>query len=56
MNAYTVAAALAVLVAISADLFVLQTALVRSLTWWMAYEIILFFQLLTNGWKKRMIP
>jgi len=50
MNAYTVAAALAVLVAISADLFVLQSALVRSLTWWMAYGIILFFQLLTNGW------
>jgi len=50
MNAYTVAAALAVLVAISADLFVLHTALVRTLTWWMAYGIILFFQLLTNGW------
>jgi lycopene cyclase domain-containing protein len=50
MNTYTVAAALAVLVAISADLLVLHTALVRSLTWWMAYGIILFFQLLTNGW------
>jgi lycopene cyclase domain-containing protein len=50
MNTYTVAAALAVLVAISADLLVFHTALVRSLTWWMAYGIILFFQLLTNGW------
>ena len=50
MNAYTVAAALALLVAISADLLVLRTALVRSMTWWMAYGIVLFFQLLTNGW------
>ena len=50
MNPYTVAAMVAVLVAISADLLVLRTALVRSRTWWTAYGIVLVFQLLTNGW------
>jgi len=41
---------LAALIAVWADLFVLHTALVRSRTWWMAYGIVVFFQLLTNGW------
>ena len=50
MTAYTVAAAIAVLIAICADLVVLRTALVRSRTWWTAYGIVVFFQLLTNGW------
>ena len=50
MNAYTTAAALAALIAVGADLLVLHTALVRSLTWWMAYGIVVFFQLITNGW------
>ncbi len=50
MNAYTIAAALAALIAVGADLLVFRTALVRSLTWWMAYGIVVFFQLITNGW------
>ncbi len=50
MTSYTVAATTAVLIAILADLFVLRTALVRSRTWWTAYGIVVFFQLLTNGW------
>lgn len=50
MNTYTFAAMLAVLLAIVADLLILRTALVRSLTWWTAYGIVLVFQLLTNGW------
>src|SRR5665811_1017145 len=50
MTPYAVAAAVAVLVAILADLFVLRTALVRSRTWWTAYGIVVGFQLLTNGW------
>jgi lycopene cyclase domain-containing protein len=40
----------AVLIAILADLLILRTALVRSRTWWTSYGIVLFFQLLTNGW------
>jgi len=50
MTSYTVAAGVAVLVAVLADLLVLRTALVRSRTWWTAYGIVVFFQLLTNGW------
>jgi lycopene cyclase domain-containing protein len=50
MTSYTVAAAIAVLTAIFADLLILRTALVRSRTWWTAYGIVVAFQLLTNGW------
>jgi lycopene cyclase domain-containing protein len=50
MTPYTVAATIAVLIAVCVDLLVLRTALVRSRTWWTAYGIVVFFQLLTNGW------
>jgi lycopene cyclase domain-containing protein len=50
MISYTVAATVAVLLAIVADLLILRTALVRSRTWWKAYGIVVVFQLLTNGW------
>jgi len=50
MTSYAVAAAVAVLVAILADLILLRTALTRSRTWWTAYGIVVCFQLLTNGW------
>ncbi len=50
MTPYTVAATIAVLIAIGTDLVVLRTSLVRSRTWWMAYGIVMFFQLLSNGW------
>jgi lycopene cyclase domain-containing protein len=50
MSAYSIAAGLAALIAVCADLLVLHTALVRSRTWWMAYGIVVFFQLLTDGW------
>jgi len=47
---YSLAAAVAVLAAILADLGLLRTALVRSRRWWAAYGIVLVFQLATNGW------
>jgi lycopene cyclase domain-containing protein len=50
MTSYTVAATVAVLVAVCCDILVLRTALVRSRTWWTAYGVIVFFQLVTNGW------
>jgi lycopene cyclase domain-containing protein len=50
VTSYTVAAIVAVLAAILADLIVLRTALLRSRTWWTAYGIVVVFQLLTNGW------
>jgi lycopene cyclase domain-containing protein len=50
MTSYTAAAAIVVLVAIAVDLLILRTILLRSRTWWMAYGIIVVFQLITNGW------
>ena len=50
MISYTVGATTAVLIAVCVDLLVLRTALVRSRTWWTAYGIVVFFQLVTNGW------
>jgi lycopene cyclase domain-containing protein len=50
VSSYTATVALAVLVAIIADLLILRTALLRSRTWWTAYGIMVAFQLVTNGW------
>jgi len=47
---YTAAALVAVAMAALTDLLVLRTRLLRTRTWWTAYAIVLFFQLLTNGW------
>jgi lycopene cyclase domain-containing protein len=50
MTSYSVAAIVAMLAAVLADLLLLRTALLRTRTWWTAYGIIVVFQLLTNGW------
>ena len=47
---YTALAAFAVLGALVLDLAVLRTRLVRRRAFWTAYTIVLFFQLITNGW------
>ena len=47
---YTTAAVLGILVALALDVLVLRTRLVVTRQWWAAYAIIVFFQLLTNGW------
>jgi lycopene cyclase domain-containing protein len=47
---YTVLVVFAVLGALVLDLAVLRTRLVRRRAFWTAYTIVLFFQLLTNGW------
>ncbi len=47
---YTAAAAVAVVAAVILDLLVLRTRLLTTRWWWTAYAIVLFFQLLTNGW------
>ena len=47
---YTLLAVVAVLGALVLDLAVLRTSLVRRRAFWTAYTIVLFFQLLTNGW------
>jgi lycopene cyclase domain-containing protein len=47
---YTVLALVAVLVAVALDRWAARTRLTSSSDWWAAYGIIVFFQLLTNGW------
>lgn len=47
---YTAIAVVAVLAAVTVDRWAARTRLTTSGTWWAAYGIIVFFQLLTNGW------
>ena len=46
---YTAASALAVLLAVVADVWVLRTALVRRRMFWVSYAIVVAFQLAVNG-------
>jgi lycopene cyclase domain-containing protein len=47
---YTQLAVCGVLAAVVVDLAVLRVRVLRRRTFWVAYAIVLFFQLLTNGW------
>ena len=47
---YTALAVVGVLVAVVVDRWVARTRLTSTRDWWSAYAIIVFFQLLTNGW------
>ena len=47
---YTALACVGVLVAVVVDRWVARTRLTSTGDWWSAYAIIVFFQLLTNGW------
>ncbi len=47
---YTDLAVLGVALAVAVDLAVLRTRLLTRRPFWLAYAIIVFFQLLTNGW------
>ncbi len=47
---YTAIAMVAVTAAIALDRWLARTRLTTTGAWWAAYGIIVFFQLLTNGW------
>jgi lycopene cyclase domain-containing protein len=47
---YTALCIAGVLFAVLLDLAILRTRLLRRRVFWLAYAIILFFQILTNGW------
>lgn len=47
---YTELCLVAVPAAVAVDLVVLRTRLLTRPAFWVAYAIVLFFQLLTNGW------
>lgn len=46
---YTAGAVVAILVALVLDLWVIRSRLVTTAVFWIAYVIILFFQLIMNG-------
>lgn len=47
---YTMLAATGVAVAVILDLFILRTKLLTQGRFWFAWAILVFFQILTNGW------
>ena len=47
---YTTLAATCVVLAVVLDRWVARTRVTSTGDWWSAYAIIVFFQLLTNGW------
>ena len=47
---YTALTVMAVLATITLDRWVARTRVTSTASWWCAYGIIVFFQLLTNGW------
>lgn len=47
---YTALTVVGVLVALAVDRWVARTRVTSTRDWWTAYGIIVFFQLLTNGW------
>lgn len=47
---YTSLAVLGVVLAVVVDRWVARTRITSTGQWWAAYAIIVFFQLLTNGW------
>lgn len=47
---YTTLAVIGVVAALVLDRWVARTRVTGTADWWSAYAIIVFFQLLTNGW------
>ncbi len=47
---YTALTVVSIIAAVAVDRWVARTRLTSTTTWWSAYGIIVFFQLLTNGW------
>ena len=47
---YTAITAVAIVAAVVLDRWVARTRVTSSADWWLAYAIIVVFQLLTNGW------
>ncbi|WP_148613097.1 lycopene cyclase domain-containing protein [Nocardioides rubriscoriae] len=47
---YTAVAVVMVLLAVVLDQMLVRTRLTATAAWWTAYGIVVFFQLLTNGW------
>jgi len=51
---YTWASAVAVLVVVAIELFWLRTGIFTKLTFWISYAIIVFFQVVVDGWLTKL--
>ncbi len=51
---YTWASIVAVVAVVAVELFWLKTGLFRKVTFWISYAIILFFQVLVDGWLTKL--
>jgi lycopene cyclase domain-containing protein len=51
---YTIASVVAVLVVVAVELLWLRTGIFTTATYWIAYGIIVFFQILVDGWLTKL--
>ena len=54
MPEFTALAILSVVLVVAAELLWFRTGLFRMGTWWVAYAIILFFEVLVDGWLTKL--
>jgi lycopene cyclase domain-containing protein len=54
MREYTLGSVLAVVAVVAVELFWLRTGIFRKVTFWISYAIILFFQVLVDGWLTKL--
>ncbi len=54
MNEYAIASVVAVVAVVAAELFWLRTGIFTTATYWISYAIILFFQVLVDGWLTKL--
>ena len=54
MPEFTVLAVLSVVAVVAAEVFWFKTGLFRKVEWWVAYAIILFFEVLVDGWLTKL--
>ena len=54
MNEYTIASIVAVVAVAAVEVTWLRTGIFRTATFWVSYGIILFFQVLVDGWLTKL--
>jgi lycopene cyclase domain-containing protein len=51
---YTIASVVAVVVVVAVELLWLRTGIFATATYWVAYAIVVFFQILVDGWLTKL--
>ena len=54
MPEFTVLSIISVVLVVAAELLWFRTGLFRMVTWWVAYAIIVFFEVLVDGWLTKL--